>query len=60
MQNIDQVLDLSYCFAAFTYILIRVSVREKAVASQPGDDGVDAVTLHKIIWKSELSGSKTK
>lgn len=61
MQNIDQVLDLSNCFAAFTYILTWcVSVCEKAAESQTGDDAADAVTLHKIIWKSEFSGSKNK
>lgn len=50
MQNIDQALDLSNCSAAFIYILIWcVSVREKAAESQTGDDGVDAVTFHKII-----------
>lgn len=55
MKNIDQVLDLSNCSAPFTDIFIScVSVHEKADESQTGDDRVDAVTLHKVIWKSEI------
>lgn len=55
MQNTHQVLHLSNCSAPFTEIFIScVSVHEKAAVSQTGDDRVDAVTLHKVIWKSEI------
>ena len=33
---------------------------EKAARSQTGDDGVNAITLHIILWKSEFSGNKNK
>lgn len=55
MKNIDQVLDLSNCSASFTDIFMScVSVHEKAAESQTGVNRVDAVTLHKIIWKSKI------
>lgn len=50
MKNTD--LDLSHCSAPFTDIFI--SVHEKTAESQTGDDRVDAIILHKIIWKSEI------
>lgn len=50
-----QVLDLSNCSAPFTGISIScVSVHKKVAESQTGDNRVDPVTLHKIIWKSEI------